>query len=85
MWDSTKICTYCFKKKIIVNPCESQSENYMSYVKKSQLFKKNIKLRIEAAEDPQKHIFKSIFDFENFFALRSEKKYFFQKADIFSH
>ena len=25
------------KKKIIVNPCETQSEKYMSYVKKSQL------------------------------------------------
>ena len=41
-----------------------QSENYMSYVKKSQLFKKYIKLRIEVAEDLQKHILKSIFDFE---------------------
>ena len=40
-----------------MNPCESQSKNYMSYVKKSQLFKKYIKLRIDVAEDPQKHIF----------------------------
>ena len=55
-------------------PCESQSENYMFYVKKVSAFqKKNIKLRIEVAEDPQKHIFKSIFDFEYFLALRSEK------------
>ena len=30
----------------------------MSYVKKSQLFKKNIKLRIKVAEDSQRHIFK---------------------------
>ena len=29
---------------MIVNPGESQSENYMSHVKKSQLLKKNIKL-----------------------------------------
>ena len=35
----------------------------MSHVKKSQLFKKNIKLRIEVAEDPQKHIFKVNFRF----------------------
>ena len=35
----------------------------MSYVKKSQLFKKNIKLRIEVAEDPQKPIFKFNFRF----------------------
>ena len=41
---------------MIVNPCESESENYMFHVKKSQLFKKNIKLRIEVAEDPQKYI-----------------------------
>ena len=27
----------------------------MFYVKKSQLFKKHIKLRIEVVEDPQKH------------------------------
>ena len=60
----TKISTYSFqKKKIIVNPCEFRSENYMFYVKKSQLFKKNIKLRIEVAEDPQKHIFKVNFRF----------------------
>ena len=51
------------KKKIIVNPCKSQSEHYMSYVKKFQLFKKNIKLRIEVAKDPQKHIFKVNFRF----------------------
>ena len=48
----------------------------MSNVKKSQPFKKNnIKLRIEVAEDPQ--------DFEYFLALRSKKKYFFQKAETF--
>ena len=52
--------THC---EIIVNPCEFQSENYMSYVKKSQLFKKNIKLRIEVGEDPQKHIYKVDFRF----------------------
>ena len=53
------------KRKISVNknPCESQSKNYMSYVKKSQLLKKSIKLRIEVAEDPQKHIFKVNFRF----------------------
>ena len=45
----------------------------MSYVKKSQLFKKNIKLRIDVAEDPQNTFLKSIFDFEYFLALRSEK------------
>ena len=43
----------------------------MSYVKKAQLFKDNIKLRIEIAEDPQKHIFEV--DFKYFLALRSEK------------
>ena len=36
-----------------MNSCEPQSKNYMFYVKKSQLFKKNIKLRIEVAEDPE--------------------------------
>ena len=35
----------------------------MSYVKKSPSQKKNIKLRIEVAEDPQKHIFKVHFRF----------------------
>ena len=35
----------------------------MFYVKKSQLFKKNMKLRIEEAEDLQKHIFKVNFRF----------------------
>ena len=35
----------------------------MSYVKKPQLVKKNFKLRIEVAEDPQKHIFKVTFRF----------------------
>ena len=34
----------------------------MSYVKHSQLFKKNIKLRIEVAEDPQ-NIFEVNFRF----------------------
>ena len=34
-----------------------------SHVKKSQLFKKNIKLRIEVAEDPEKKIFKVNFRF----------------------
>ena len=35
----------------------------MSYVKKFQRFKKNIKLRIEVAGDPQKHIFEVNFRF----------------------
>ena len=35
----------------------------MSYEKKFQLFNKNIKLRIEVAKDPQKHIFKVNFRF----------------------
>ena len=35
----------------------------MSYVKKSQLFKKNITLKIEVAEDPRQHIFKVNFQF----------------------
>ena len=42
-------------QSIVKNHCEpvrSQSENYTSYVKKSQLFKKIIKLRIEVAENP---------------------------------
>ena len=46
-----------------MNPCESQTENDMSHVKKSQLFKKYMKLRIEVAEDPQKHIFNINFRF----------------------
>ena len=46
-----------------MNPCEAEFENYISYVKKSQLLKKNIKLRIEVAEEPQKHIFKVNFRF----------------------
>ena len=46
-----------------MNPCESQSENYMFYVKKVSALKKYIKLRIEVAKDPQKHIFKVNFRF----------------------
>ena len=46
----------------------------MSQVKKSQHSKKNIKLRIEVAEDPQKHIFKVNFRFRVLSCiLRSEK------------
>ena len=35
----------------------------MSYIKKSVFQKKNIKLRIEVAEDPQKNIFEVNFRF----------------------
>ena len=69
-----------------MNPCESQSENYMSYVKKSQLFKKNIKLRIEVAEDPQKHISKVNFRFWVLSCIAIGKiVFFFQKAETFWH
>ena len=43
-----------WKKKIIMNPCESQSENYMSYVKKSQLFKKKYKIENQSGGKPSK-------------------------------
>ena len=52
---------------IILRPLKARNfrvwENYMTYVKKSQLFKKYIKLSIEVAENPQKHIFKVNFRF----------------------
>ena len=68
-----------------MKPCESQSENYMFYVKKSQLFKKNIKLRIEVAEDPQKLIFKVDFRFLVLYCIAIAKIVFFQKAETFLH
>ena len=73
------------KKKIIVKPYESQSENYMSYIKKSQLFKKNIKLRIEVAGDPQKHIFRVNFRFWVLSCIAIGKIVFFSKSwDFFT-
>ena len=63
-----------------MNPYESQSENYMSYVKKSQLLKKYIKLRIEVAEDPQKHIFKVNFRFRVFSCIAIGKIVVFSKS-----
>ena len=48
--------------------------------------KKNIKLRIEAAEDPQKHIFKVNFRFRVLSCIAIGKKvFFFQKAETFLH
>ena len=44
------------KKKIIVNPCESRSENYMSYVKKSQFLKKIYKIEnLSGGRPPKTH------------------------------
>ena len=48
--------------------------------------KKNIKLRIEVAEDPQKHIFKFNFRFWVLSCIAIGKiDFFFQKAETFSH
>ena len=63
-----------------MNPCDSQTENYMSYVKKFQLSKKNIELRIEVAEDPQKHIFKVNFRFSVLSCIAIGKIVFFSKS-----
>ena len=63
-----------------VNPCESQSEIYISYVK-SLSFSKIIKFWIEVAEDPQKHIFKVNFRL----CVAIGKIVFFQKAETFLH
>ena len=52
----------------------------MSYVKKFQLSKKNIELRIEVAEDPQKHIFKVNFRFSVLFCIAIGKIVFFSKS-----
>ena len=69
-----------FSSTMTENPCESQSENYMSYVKKSQLSKKNIKLRIEVAEDPQKHIFEVNYRFWVLSCVAIRKIVFFSKS-----
>ena len=42
------------KKKIIVNPSESQSENYMPYVKKVSAFQKKYKTENRSGGRPSK-------------------------------
>ena len=56
----------------------------MSYVKKSQLLTKNIKLRIEVAKDLQKHIFEVDFWFWVLSCIAIGKMvFFFKKLRIF--
>ena len=57
-----------------------------SLCKKVSPLKKNIKLRIEVAEDPQKHIFKVYFRFWVLFCIAIGRiVFFFQKAGAFLH
>ena len=57
----------------------------MSYIRKSQLLKKYIKLRIEVAEDPQKHIIEVNFQLRVFSCIAIGKIVFFFKVETFLH
>ena len=78
-----KICTYCFKKKkIIANPCESQSENCMC--KKVSAFKKKYKIENRSGGRSSKNTFKSQFlILSTFLQCDRQNCIFFKKLRLF--
>ena len=63
-----------------MNPCESQSENYMFYVKKSQLFEKKYKIENRSDARPSKTHFKSQFSILSTFLHCDRKNRIFLRS-----
>ena len=69
--------------QIIVNPCGSQSENYMSYVKKSQLFKKKYKIENRSGGRLKNKFLKSKSILSTFLHCDQKNSIFFKKLRFF--